>query len=87
MTALIKVREYDSDTKTYHDWYLCAPDCDNFKEAGAYVDNHFGDEAVLVQVDFIDTALYVDAEVFENLRNDYYFNNSCSERVEYEDSF
>lgn len=87
MTALIKVRDYDSDTKTWHDWYMCAPNCDTFGDAGAFIDEHFGSEAVLIKVEFIDTSIYVDAEVFEKLRNEYYFNKSYDKSVEYEDSF
>ena len=87
MTALVKLRDYDSDTKTFHDWYMCIPECDNFSDAGTFIDEHFGNDAVLMKVEFVDTPLYVDAEVFENLRNDYYFNKSYDKQVEYEDSF
>ena len=87
MTALVKVREYDSDTKTFHDWYMCIPECDNFGDVGTFIDEHFGNDAALVKVELVDTPLYVDAEVFEKLRNDDYFNESYGESVDYEDDF
>lgn len=87
MLALIKGRVYDDIDGVYQDWYTLRDNCETYAEAAEYADEIFGKELEIVQIEIIDTGLYVDAEVFEKLKGDYYFQQSIDNQKRHDDPF